>query len=66
MDFLIVFKWLKVWDPLDAAHPPPSIISTMMDIGLKVGSTVRFGLFSKNPSRCGETQAVLRRTPSRS
>lgn len=39
MDFLIVFKWLKFWDPLDAAHPPPSIISTMMDIGLKVGST---------------------------
>jgi V-type H+-transporting ATPase subunit a len=38
MDFLIVFKWLKLWN--GSAHPPPSIISTMMDIGLKTGSTV--------------------------
>jgi V-type H+-transporting ATPase subunit a len=39
MDFLIIFKWLKLWDPKDSAHPAPSIISTMMDIGLKTGST---------------------------
>jgi V-type H+-transporting ATPase subunit a len=40
MDFLIIFKWLKFWNLNDLAHPPPSIISTMMDIGLKTGSTV--------------------------
>lgn len=55
MDFLIIYKWLKPWNckidkntnlmdcnngvpTLD--YGPPSIISTMMDIGLKVGSTV--------------------------
>jgi len=54
MDFLIIFKWLKPWnckiDYVNNAmdcnngasvdYGPPSIISTMMDIGLKVGSTV--------------------------
>jgi hypothetical protein len=54
MDFLIIYKWLTNWgcvvvtDPITGAqgiacnekHMPPSIISTMMDIGLKVGSTV--------------------------
>jgi V-type H+-transporting ATPase subunit a len=53
MDFLIIYKWLKPWncviDPvanlMDCTngvkdYGPPSIISTMMDIGLKVGSTV--------------------------
>lgn len=41
MDFLIVYKWLKPWDITSTTivHPPPSIISTMMDIGLQVGST---------------------------
>lgn len=56
MDFLIVYKWLTNWGchiKIDAAtgsqgiacleeRMPPSIISTMMDIGLKVGSTVIF------------------------
>jgi len=54
MDFLIIYKWLTNWncvihtDPKTLSqgifcppeHMPPSIISTMMDIGLKVGSTV--------------------------
>lgn len=54
MDFLIVFKWLTPWNcqisdtasgynsgiRCDPTHMPPSIISTMMDIGLKIGSTV--------------------------
>jgi vacuolar-type H+-ATPase subunit I/STV1 len=54
MDFLIIYKWLTNWgcvvriDPITGSqgiecvkdHLPPSIISTMMDIGLKVGSTV--------------------------
>lgn len=41
MDFLIVFKWLKVWDERVDMIPPqqwaPSIISTMMNVGLKLG-----------------------------
>lgn len=54
MDFLVVFKWLKNWDVkensslLHPSHPsppsPPSIISTMMNIGLKLGKTVHFVL----------------------
>jgi len=38
MDFLIVFKWLKHWN--EGEHPErwaPSIINTMMNIGLKLG-----------------------------
>jgi len=46
MDFLVVFKWLKNWDVKEISplpHPsPPSIISTMMNIGLKLGKTVNF------------------------
>lgn len=34
MDLLIVFKWLKYWPENNWA---PSIISTMMNIGLKLG-----------------------------
>ena len=43
MDFLIVFKWLKVWDEHVDKIPPkqwaPSIISTMMNIGMGLGKT---------------------------
>lgn len=44
MDFLIVFKWLKPWDQSpDHITPPtswaPSIISSMMNIGLAMGKT---------------------------
>ena len=43
MDFLIIFKWLKVWDYNDGIHPPtqwaPSIITTMMNIGMTLGET---------------------------
>ena len=38
MDFLIVFKWLKPWN--EGENPErwaPSIINTMMNIGLKLG-----------------------------
>lgn len=52
MDFLIVFKWLKDWsilyegvggvmDEVDPKRWAPSIIGTMMNIGLKVGKTVK-------------------------
>lgn len=73
MDFLIVFKWLKDWGchisttpsgpdsgiQCNSSNMPPSIISTMMDIGLKVGSTVRMSLFRKKLERCGVRQAIL-------
>ena len=43
MDFLIIFKWLKVWDEHIGDVPPrqwaPSIITTMMNIGLALGKT---------------------------
>lgn len=49
MDFLIIFKWLKPWDTwYDNKTPPqqwaPSIITTMMNIGLAPGHTVKFAL----------------------
>lgn len=74
MDFLIIFKWLKPWgcvinevtNAMDCtADQPPSIISTMMDIGLKVGSTVLFRLFRKRQDRCGVWQAALPKIPSK-
>lgn len=43
MDFLIVFKWLKVFDEHVDDIPPvqwaPSIIGTMMNIGMGLGKT---------------------------
>lgn len=43
MDFLIVFKWLKVFDEHITDIPPvqwaPSIIGTMMNIGMGLGKT---------------------------
>jgi hypothetical protein len=38
MDFLIIFKWLKNWNT--NLYPPPSIITTMINIPLKLGKTV--------------------------
>jgi hypothetical protein len=38
MDFLIIFKWLKVFE--EGSNWAPSIITTMMNIGLKMGKTV--------------------------
>lgn len=40
MDFLIIFKWLKVID--EGPRWAPSIITTMMNIGLKMGKTVNY------------------------
>lgn len=45
MDFLIIFKWLKPWseeptiDGVPSRQWAPSIISTMMNIGLSMGKT---------------------------
>lgn len=46
MDFLIIFKWLKPWNQrYDDKYFPsqwaPSIITTMMNLGLKLGETVK-------------------------
>lgn len=38
MDFLIVLKWLTDWT--GRLNYSPSIITTMMNIGLKLGKTV--------------------------
>lgn len=35
MDFLIIFKWLKPWQPYDSNAP--SIITTMINMPLKMG-----------------------------
>ena len=71
MDFLIVFKWLTDWkcsitstaigpnSGIHCEHQPPSIISEMMDIGLKLGSTVLIYLFRVLLELCGESQAIL-------
>lgn len=43
MDFLIIFKWLKLWDEkvkdIPSTQWAPSIISTMMNIALALGKT---------------------------
>ena len=38
MDFLIIFKWLRPWDLYDP-HAP-SIITTMINMPLRLGKTV--------------------------
>lgn len=40
MDFLIIFKWLKDWG-YDSPHAP-SIITTMINLPLAVGQTVKY------------------------
>ena len=54
MDFLIVYKWTVNWG-LYAANAP-SVITTMINLPLKLGKTVILLLFSKivvEGSRCG-------------
>ena len=55
MDFLIVYKWLQPW-PLYASDAP-SIITTMINLPLKLGKTVNIGLYrmiAAVVNRCGE------------
>lgn len=55
MDFLIVYKWLKPWPLYDPNAP--SIITTMINLPLKLGKTVIFDLFRRIVvvgNRCGE------------
>lgn len=71
MDFLIIFKWLKVWDERVGLIPPqqwaPSIISTMMNIGLDLGRTVQSLLYSllcrMEIATCGAPGANPHKTP---
>ena len=37
MDFIIIYKWLQYWPDVQIA---PSIITTMINIPLKLGKTV--------------------------
>lgn len=39
MDFLIIYKWLQPWKLYDSSAP--SIITTMINLPLKVGKTVK-------------------------
>jgi vacuolar-type H+-ATPase subunit I/STV1 len=74
MDFLIIYKWLTPWHcEIDALgihcpsdHPPPSIISTMMDIGLQVGSTVLVVLYRRKQEPCGVMLATPPKIPYKS
>ena len=63
MDFLIVFKWLKDWGYYSPVAP--SIITTMINMPLKLGKTVTIALFSKivaEDNLCGESTAKPTRT----
>jgi V-type H+-transporting ATPase subunit a len=48
MDFLIVFKWLKYYSPTQV-NSAPSIISTMINIPLKMGHCVRTNINEDKP-----------------
>ncbi len=70
MDFLIIFKWLKLWDERVDQVPPqqwaPSIISTMMNIGLDLGRTVIINSYSRRSQMatvtCGVREATHPKT----
>jgi V-type H+-transporting ATPase subunit a len=46
MDFMIIFKWLKLWTNTQNA---PSIITLMINIPLKIGKTVIY-LYKLGPT----------------
>ncbi len=69
MDFLIIFKWLKPWD--DGINPEqwaPSIITTMINLGLTMGKTVHIvinrALNQMGGATCGEKEGIRLRIPS--
>jgi len=58
MDFLIVYKWTVDWTGNTANAP--SIITTMINLPLKLGKTVRSMLFRKiavEDNLCGDSTA---------
>ena len=65
MDFLIFFKWTVDWG-IDSPNAP-SIITTMINIPLDLGKTVRSEILRATAAagnRCGALSAILPRTPS--
>lgn len=67
MDFLIVFKWLTDWT--GRINYAPSIISTMMNIGLKLGKTVYFFIYFRphnlmEEATCGDKGEIHLKTLS--
>lgn len=46
MDFLIVFKWLKHW-PKEDDWKAPSVITTLINLPLKLGKTVKMFIFRR-------------------
>ena len=63
MDFLIIFKWTVDWGLY--ASDAPSVITSMINLPLKLGKTVIISLFSKivvEDSRCGEPSAIQVKT----
>jgi len=60
MDFLIVYKWLQDWGYYSATAP--SIITTMINLPLRFGQTVKIILFrilAAEECRCGELMVIL-------
>jgi hypothetical protein len=55
MDFLIIYKWIKYWDPVTSN--PPSIITTMVNMVLKLGKTVNIIYYDRKivvvENQCG-------------
>jgi V-type H+-transporting ATPase subunit a len=65
MDFLIVYKWTVDWT--DNTANAPSIITTMINLPLKLGKTVIIDLVSKiavEGSRCGVSTVPLTKIKS--
>jgi V-type ATPase 116kDa subunit family len=66
MDFLIVYKWLQNWGYYSTVAP--SIITTMINLPLKLGKTVNNNLFrmiAVEECQCGDNMALLLKTLSR-
>jgi hypothetical protein len=60
MDFLIIYKWLQDWGYYSTTAP--SIITTMINMPLKFGKTVKFSLLrmiAVEGCPCGDNMVKL-------
>ena len=60
MDFLIIYKWLQDWGYNSAVAP--SIITTMINLPLKLGKTVinyLFRMIVVEECQCGDNMVLL-------
>ena len=68
MDFLIVYKWTIDWNAVGTANAP-SIITTMINMPLKLGKTVLHHSYHRltavEDNLCGGLQGILRKIPFR-